>query len=172
MRSRVLMWSRFFFFIILVTPSANSSNPSLKRKDHIPCGLASLAFLSLSPERFHRGWSKRNSDYSKDQKQHCRDSECEPLATWVVSGQHPQIYCEFYILMIKVTISTLSHVLVFYKDNPFPKHPWFLRNPRIWHPRAMFQCVPAGRWTGRLCTHAQVEAVCRNRNQGQPDIGG
>lgn len=35
--------------------------------------------------------------------------------------------------MIKVTISTIFHVLAFYKDNPFPKHPWFLKNPRIWY---------------------------------------
>lgn len=31
-----------------------------------------------------------------------------------------------------MTINTIFHALVFYKDNPFPKHPWFLKNPRLW----------------------------------------
>lgn len=45
---------------IVVTPSVNSSHPSLKRKDPTPCRVTSLAFFSSSPKRFHRGWSKHN----------------------------------------------------------------------------------------------------------------
>lgn len=53
------------------------------------------------------------------------------LLGWFL-GNIPMSHCEFYILTIKGTISTLFHVLVFYKDNIFPKHPCFLQNPRIW----------------------------------------
>lgn len=68
----------------------------------------------------------KEKDYSKDSANHW-------LLGWFL-GRIPKLCCEFYIFMIKVTISTVFNVLVVYKDTPLPKHPWFLKDPGIWSP--------------------------------------
>lgn len=73
------------------------------------------------------------------------------------------VNCTFF--MIKVTISTIVNILVVGKDPPLPKHPWFLRESRIWSPNP----GPARR---EGCPWAEVVTICQTRNPDRPDPGG
>lgn len=73
-------------------------------------------------------------------------------------------------------ISSIFNVLVLYKGNPFPKHPRFLENPRIWGPDtgdySVCACLVDGLEAWVLYTCAQIDAICQNRSPSHPDMGG
>lgn len=84
---------------------------SFQKKDahSILSGLISSPQFAPTPQDFIRDEVKMTIEKTKSNPVEWT------LPPWVVSGQQPQLCCEFYILGAKVTVSTAFNVLYFMK---------------------------------------------------------